>query len=123
MVTELLGRLKADNITMKNMDNAIWVFVKNRIRILKNIAWNEDFHTVCFIFSITRATVDIDIAIKNRLEVLCVYSRVELCALDLQSGRMQRITEIGIADWFPMPQARNGVIISFIPNMHSEYNI
>ena len=119
----MLGRLKADNITMKNMDNAIWVFVKNRIRILKNIAWNEDFHTVCFIFSITRATVDIDIAIKNRLEVLCVYSRVELCALDLQSGRMQRITEIGIADWFPMPQARNGVIISFIPNMHSEYNI
>lgn len=123
MVTELLGRLKADNITMKNMDNAIWVFVKNRIRILKNIAWNEDFHAVCFIFSITRATVDIDIAIKNRLEVLCVYSRVELCALDLQSGRMKRITEIGIADWFPMPQARNGVIISFIPNMHSEYNI
>lgn len=119
----MLGRLKADNITMKNMDNAIWVFVKNRIRILKNIAWNEDFHTVCFIFSITRATVDIDIAIKNRLEVLCVYSRVELCALDLQSGRMKRITEIGIAYWFPMPQARNGVIISFIPNMHSEYNI
>lgn len=83
---------------MKNMDNAIWVFVKNRIRILKNIAWNEDFHTICFISSITRATVDIDIAIKNRLEELCVYSRVELCALDLQSGRMKRITEIGIAD-------------------------
>lgn len=97
-VTELLGRLKADNITMKNMDNAIWVFVKNRIRILKNIAWNEDFHTICFISSITRATADIDIAIKNRLEELCVYSRVELCALDLRSGRMKRITEIGIAD-------------------------
>ena len=91
-VTELLGRLKADNVTMKNMDNAIWVFVKNRIRILKNIAWNEEFHTICFISSITRATVDIDIAIKNRLEELCVYSRVELCALDLQSGRMKRIT-------------------------------
>lgn len=97
-VTELLGRLKADNITMKNMDNAIWVFVKNRIRILKNIAWNEDFHTICFISSITRATVDIDIAIKNRMEELCVYSKVELCALDLQSGRIKRITEIGIAD-------------------------
>lgn len=40
-VTELLGRLNADNITMKNMDNVIWVFVKNRIRILKNIVWNQ----------------------------------------------------------------------------------
>lgn len=97
-VTELLGELKADNITMKKADNAIWVIAKNRIKILKNIAWNEDFYTVCFISSITRATVNVDIAIKNQSKELCVYSRVELCALDLQTERIKRISAVGIAD-------------------------
>ena len=97
-VTELMGELKADNITMKKADNAIWVFTKNRIKILKNIAWNEDFYTVCFISSITRATVNVDIAIKSKSEELCAYSRVELCALDLQTERIKRISAVGIAD-------------------------
>lgn len=97
-VTELLGELKADNITMKKADNAIWVFAKNRIKILKNIAWNEDFYTVCFISSITRATVNVDIAIKNQSEELCAYSRVEMCVLDMQTGQIKRISAVGIAD-------------------------
>ena len=97
-VTELMGELKVDNITMKEVDNAIWVFTKNRIKILKNIAWNEDFYTVCFISSITRATVNVDIAIKSKSEELCAYSRVELCALDLQTERIKRISAIGIVD-------------------------
>ena len=67
-VTELLGELKADNITMKKTDNSIWVFAKNRIKILKNIAWNEDFNTECFISSITLAAVNVDVAIKNQSE-------------------------------------------------------
>ncbi len=97
-VTELLGELKADNITMKKADNAIWVFAKNRIKILKNIAWNEDFYTVGFISSITRATVNVDIAIKSKSEELCAYSRVEMCALDLQTGQIKRIAAVGGAD-------------------------
>ncbi|MDE7299833.1 MAG: hypothetical protein K2N94_13600 [Lachnospiraceae bacterium] len=97
-VTELMGELKLDNITMKEADNAIWVFAKNRIKILRNIAWNENFYTVCFISSITRATVYVDIAIKNQSEELCAYSRVELCALDLQTERIKRISTTGIAD-------------------------
>ncbi len=97
-VTELLGELKADNMTMKKEYNTVWVFTRNRIKILKNIAWNEDFYTACFISSITRATVNVDIAIKNQSEELCVYSRVELCALDLQTERIKRISAVGIAD-------------------------
>ena len=97
-VTELLGELNADNITMKKMENSIWVFAKNRIKIMQNIVWNEDFYTVCFISSVTRATVNVDIAIKNQSEELCAYSRVELCAMDLQTERIKRISAVGLAD-------------------------
>lgn len=97
-VTELLGELNADNITMKEEYNAAWVFAKNRVKILENIAWNEEFHVICFISSTTRATVNVDTAIKNKSEKLCVYSRAELCALDLQSGRIRKIPVPGFDD-------------------------
>lgn len=97
-VTELLGELGFDNIVMKKKYNAIWVFAKSRIRIFKNIAWNEDFYTECFISSITRATVNVDIAVKNVSEGLCAYSRVELCVLDLQTEGLSKISTVGFGD-------------------------
>lgn len=97
-VTELFGNIKIDNITMKKKSNAIWVFIKSRIRKLKDIAWNEGFETTCFISSVTKATVSVDIAIRNTSKELCAYSRVELCALDLQTGRIRKISTLGIDD-------------------------
>ena len=40
----------------------------------------------------------IEDAVTELLEELCAYSRVELCALDLQTGRIKRISAVGIAD-------------------------
>lgn len=97
-VTELLGELGFDNIVMKKKYDTIWVFSKSRISIFENIAWNETFYSTCFISSITHATVNVDIAIKSKSEELCAYSRVEMCALDLQTERLKRISAIGIAD-------------------------
>lgn len=97
-VTELLGESRLDNITLKTKYNSIWVFTKSRIKILENIAWNEEFYTACFISSTTRATVNVDIAIRNMLEELCAYARVELCVLDLQTERLKKIEAFGIGD-------------------------
>lgn len=43
------GRMK------KEKYNAAWVFVKNKIKLLEQIGWNEEFHVECFLSSITRA--------------------------------------------------------------------
>ena len=36
-VTELMGKLKIDGITVKKAYNAVWVFAKSKLKVLSNI--------------------------------------------------------------------------------------
>ena len=97
-VTELMGKLKIDGITVKKAYNAVWVFAKSKLKILSNIAWNEQYTVVGFISKVTRVSIDIDVEIKNESDEICAYLRVELCALDLQSGKIRRVSTVGVDD-------------------------
>jgi acyl-CoA thioesterase FadM len=97
-VTELMGELEIDDIVAKREYNAVWVFAKSKTEIYKNIVWNEDYTVDCFISKITRASISIDVGIKNKTDELCSYTRVELCALDLQSGRIRKVSTVGVDD-------------------------
>lgn len=97
-VTELMGKLKIDGITVKKLYNAVWVFVKSKLKVTSNIAWNEQYTVVGFISKVTRVSIDIDVEIKNKSDELCAYLRVELCALDLQSGKIRRVSTVGVDD-------------------------
>lgn len=97
-VTELMGDLKIDGITAKREYNAVWVFAKNKTEIYKSLAWNEEYTVNCFISKTTLAFICIDVAIKNRSDELCAYSKLELCALDLQSGKIRKVTTVGVSD-------------------------
>ncbi|MDY4897876.1 MAG: thioesterase [Eubacteriales bacterium] len=97
-VTELMGKLKIDGITVKKAYNAVWVFAKSKLKILSNIAWNEQYTVVGFISKVTRVSIDIDVEIKNESDEICAYLRMELCALDLQSGKIRRVSTVGVDD-------------------------
>ncbi|MDY3846491.1 MAG: thioesterase [Eubacteriales bacterium] len=100
-VTELMGKLKIDGITVKKEYNAVWIFAKSKLKVLSNIAWNEQYTVVGFISNVTRISIDIDIEIKNKSDELCAYLRVELCALDLQSGKIRKVSTVGVDDSIP----------------------
>ena len=101
VVTELMGRLKIDGLTARRKYGAVWLFVKNRIKLFKNIPWNDDgFKVVGFITSITRATMSFDIALKNAADDICAYARLEICAIDLESGRIRKISTVGVDDTY-----------------------
>ena len=97
-VTELMGKLKIDGITVKKAYNAVWVFAKSKLKVLSNIAWNEQYTVVGFISKVTRVSIDIDVEIKNESDEICAYLRMELCALDLQSGKIRRVSTVGVDD-------------------------
>lgn len=97
-VTELMGKLKIDGITVKKAYNAVWVFAKSKLKVIRNIAWNEQYTVVGFISKVTRVSIDIDVEIKSKTDELCAYLRVELCALDLQSGKIRRVSTVGVDD-------------------------
>ncbi len=95
-ITEFMGELKIDGLTAKRLYGAIWVFAKTKIKFLKNIEWNNEYNVTCFISKISNVTINIDVAIKNAGGELCFYSRTELCALDLQTGRIRRVSTVGV---------------------------
>ena len=97
-VTELMGMLKIDGITVKKLFNAVWVFYKSKLKLLKNISWNEQCTVVGFISKITRISIDIDVEIRNEINELCMYFRVQLCALDIETGKILRVSAIGVDD-------------------------
>ena len=101
-VTELMGRLKIDGVTVKKAYNAVWVFAKSKLKVFGNIAWNEQYTVIGFISKVTRVSIYIDVEIKNKSDEPCAYLRVELCALDLQSGKIRRVSTVGVDESIPM---------------------
>ncbi len=95
-ITELMGDLRIDDVTAKREYNAVWVFARNRTEIYKNIAWNADCSVACFVSKIARLSVCMDVGIKNEAGEICAYSRVEMCALDLESGRIRKVATVGV---------------------------
>lgn len=97
-ITEFMGDLKIDGLTAKRVYNAVWVFAKTKIKFIKNIVWNNEYTVTCFISKISNVTINIDVAIKNISDELCFYSRTELCALDMETGRIRRVSTVGVDD-------------------------
>ncbi len=97
-ITEFMGDLKIDGLTAKREYNAIWVFAKTKIKFPKNIAWGDDCTVTCFLSKISNVTIYIDVALKNMQGELCVYSRTELCALDLGTGKIRKVPTVGVND-------------------------
>ncbi len=97
-ITEFMGDLKIDGLTAKREYNAVWVFAKTKIKFIKNIVWNNEYTVTCFISKISNVTINIDVAIKNTADELCFYSRTELCALDMETGRIRRVSTVGVND-------------------------
>lgn len=96
-----LGRLGCDNITLKTKYNAMWVFIKNKIMLLKELKWNEEFTVSAFISAYTKITVSVDIVFTNKNNEVALYSKLEVCPLDAITHKIKRISSVG----FPLDYA------------------
>ena len=92
----ILGDIGCDNITLKNKYNAVWVFIKNRIKIYDKLLWNEKFTVDTFISSNTKITLVIDNVFKNDKGDTVFYSKLEVCPVDLNTHKIRRVQTVGI---------------------------
>lgn len=95
-ITEMMGKLKIDGLTAKKLYNAMWVFTKNRVKFLRPLAWAETYSVESFISLVSLAKINIDTAIKNANGEVVVYSKTELCALDLETGKIRKTATVGV---------------------------
>lgn len=97
-VTELLGNMELDGISLERKYGAVWVYTKTRVKLLKDIKWDAPYTLTSFISRKSRAGINIDVAIENENKELCSYARVELCAIDVKELKIRRTNEVGVDD-------------------------
>lgn len=97
-ITECMGSLRLDGVTVKRDYNAFWVFTKNKIRLFERPVWGEEFSVESFISSLSSAKMVVDTALKKSDGTIWAYSSCEMCVLDIETGRIRRTSTVGIDD-------------------------
>ena len=101
MVTELMGDLRIDGVTCMREYGAMWVFVRNRIEIPCRLEWMEEYTATSYISSFSKIRLYIDTVLQKADGTVALASRLELCALDLETGKIRKANTVGVGDDTP----------------------
>lgn len=97
-VTDLMGDLSIDGLSTIANYHAFWVFTRHRIRLYRRPVWRETCHMEAFLSSRTPAKIGIDVLWHSATGERLAEGRTELCALDLDTGRIRKTVEVGVQD-------------------------
>lgn len=95
-VTELYGSLNMSNFDMREKYNAMWVFTKNKVKVLRRPRWNEDLVASCNIVKANRFICYTKTSIYDKDNNLVMEGVVECCVLDFVSHKMLKLTDLNI---------------------------
>ena len=101
MVTELMGDQHIDGVTCMREYGGMWVFVRNRIEIPQPLAWMEEYTAVSYISSFSKIRLYIDTVLQKADGSIALRSRLELCAVDLESGKIRKSESVGVGEKTP----------------------
>ena len=101
LVTELMGDQKIDGVTCMREYGGMWVFVRNRIEMPQRLAWMEEFTVTSYISSFSKIRLYIDTVIQKADGSIALKSRLELCALDLETGKIRKSESVGVGEKTP----------------------
>lgn len=95
-VTVTLDKIDINGFKMRRDYGAVLVFSKNHVKFLEAVKWNEKVKVSCFISTKSMARMNVDVCVKNQDGVIVLYARTEVCAVDVESGRIRRLDAVGI---------------------------
>ena len=112
MVTELMGAMKIDGVTCMREYGAMWVFVRNRIEFLQPIAWMEEYTAESYISSFSNVKLLIDTVLKKQNGTIALASRLELCAVDLETQKIRKSSTVGLGETTPAEKSEIDIVFS-----------
>ena len=95
-LTEMLGELHLDGVSLREKYGCVWVFTRNRVQIDRDLNWKERYLAESYISSAKGAKMTVDTVLKDMDGNICVYSRIEMCVWDLTAQKIRRIRDVGV---------------------------
>lgn len=119
--TELMGELHIDGLTAMREYGAMWVFVKNVIHVFHRPDWRTPLFLRSFIsgHSAAKLMLDTEILAGNERAPVA-HSRLEMCALDLETGSIRKAATVGVLTDTPCEQALPDLKFSRFPKHEIE---
>ena len=108
-LTELLGSMHIDGVTAMKKYGAMWVISKNTVRIRRCPDWLEEFDIRCFISKHSQLRLFIDFEASDKQGDQLFSARVEICALDLETGHIRKPDSLGFLVEMEHPQPLEGL--------------
>ena len=101
MVTELMGAQHIDGVTCMREYGGMWVFVRNRIEMPQPLAWMDEYTATSYISSFSKIRLYIDTVLQKADGSIALKSRLELCAVDLETGKIRKSESVGVGEKTP----------------------
>ena len=101
MVTELMGDQHIDGVTCMREYGGMWVFVRNRIEMPQQLGWMEEYTATSYISSFSKIRLYIDTVLQKADGSIALKSRLELCAVDLETGKIRKSETVGVGEKTP----------------------
>ena len=79
----------------------MWVFVRNRIEMPQQLAWMDEYTATSYISSYSRIRLYIDTVLQKTDGSIALKSRLELCAVDLETGKIRKSESVGVGEKTP----------------------
>ena len=101
MVTELMGDQHIDGVTCMREYGGMWVFVRNRIGMPQQLVWMDEYTATSYISSFSKIRLYIDTVLQKADGSIALKSRLELCAVDLETGKIRKSETVGVGEKTP----------------------
>ena len=101
MVTELMGDQHIDGVTCMREYGGMWVFVRNRIEMPQHLNWMDEYTATSYISSFSKIRLYIDTVLQKADGSIALKSRLELCAVDLETGKIRKSESVGVGEKTP----------------------
>ncbi len=98
VVSEYLGVLGHDNVTMRNKYNGMWVFTKNKVEIYSRPEWGVEFTVRNYVFSKSSIVLSVMTEFLDEKGNIFAISRLEVCALNFETRRIMRLSDFGMGN-------------------------
>lgn len=94
-LTGMHAEKKCGNMEMKRDHNCFWVVTKTKLIFRRYPAWHETVEVTADTAVTGRIRCESQVLITDAEGKLCVQARQELCVLDFERHRPQRLSEVG----------------------------
>lgn len=93
--SDFLGELNMSGVYLQRTYGVTWVYTKHKMHLIKPLHWRDKFSVKCFISKISKVTAVMDFAFYSENGELTIYSQLEMCVIELSSGKIAPLSFVG----------------------------